>query len=315
MADRLLAKIEYINKLAVDIDVGKFTDDQIFYEVNEVTDDFDAVLTKVFSEVVNVTDDVNGELEGDDTDLSITKVTSEIPAVGDVFERQVDYVRTAYYYEYNQIVGGMIDPDRFPEDEYQLVAIGDSPALTLSKTFSESISVSESFDYERQYGLADGLSVSDQFVWSGIYKSITDVAEGSDAISFSFDGSYADYLQVSQAFDIIPGKGNLDSTGASDVYTASFTKVITDEVFLTDNQIAFDVEDVLAEQAGVSEATSFVFSTQPDDNVTIGESVGLSVSKSHTDASSMTDSGYILGQSYCSLDYFEDDYVGLKRVF
>ena len=59
----------------------------------------------------------------------------------------------------------------------------------------------------------------------------------------------------------------------------------------------------------------FVIYKEFNETLSISDNAFLSIGKSFTDTMAITDTGSIRMQSYCSFDYFSEDYVGSSLTF
>lgn len=313
MADRILFTLEYTNKIKARVDVGLYSDDQIFSEIVGVSESIDILQTRGLSDSVQVTDDLNGAAEGDDQILFSTKSRSETPAVGDVFARTVQYDRvfdnSGYIYWDVETMG----ENPYPDD-FNTVSFDESFSYSLSRGVADTASISESIFIQRVTALADTISVSEDFS-----QDITLIKAEAPSISesyvASFNAVYADTANISEEEELTPSKGPSDSSGVSEQFVSAYTKVLSESPAASDEDFSLDVTIVKAETPSVSESFAFEFSTPVADNGSISESAVLSYSKNPSDTASATDTGFILGQDYCGIDYFSDDYVGIKRTF
>lgn len=114
---------------------------------------------KSFTETVRSIDFLDGEIDKTDKTVDFFKASSNTPIATDVFERQVDYVRS------------------FSD----LTSISDLAAIALSRGVSDSAAVTDSFSYEifLAVDLADSSSASDagSLLAQGYTDSMTYFAE------------------------------------------------------------------------------------------------------------------------------------------
>ena len=94
-----------------------------------------------------------------------------------------------------------------------------------------------------------------------------------------------------------------------------FTKVINDIGNFAD-QLIFNVSKFLDDSFFVSEQISKILTRPLSDAASFTDQIFINRGRLFNNISTATDSGVLLAQGYCdNMDYFDDDYVGAKRIF
>ncbi len=223
-------------------------------------------------------------------------------------------------------------------------AVTDVAAMGAGKSESDEFSAADSTALGIGKTHSDVGLLSDQIDTLDIGKLLTDspsVAESID-IQTAFNRSHADAFTADESISLNPGKVFSDTSAFTDSNTLSFSKVLSDvsgvadSATLNSNKILSDsflaVEDqvmdfhkFITEAAGVTddldgEATAdddqeMTFTKVRSDLTTLVDLFAYSSTRGISDTMGTFDSGSIRGQSFCSFDYFAEDYVGFTQSF
>jgi hypothetical protein len=135
-----------------------------------------------------------------------------------------------------------------------------------------------------------------------VAKAVADSANLADVARLSFLKAATDTTSPVEDVLLAISKLLTDAVGPADAAYRTVAKLLADGVGMNDS---FDTGDgaVFSFSKGVS-------------NVTIvGDATSKHPAKVVADSATTADSGSLVNQDYCDIDYFLDDYVGESRVF
>jgi hypothetical protein len=189
----------------------------------------------------------------------------------------------------------------FLRDFADTVTPADVAAVLVDKPFAETQLVSDDSSLvvdkalEDAFGLNDGMGVDD----------------GAD---FVFASTVSNVATVGDAASLEPLKA------AADTYTVADTKALTVEPVAVDSVAVTDGYDTsvaksLSDTLSVSEIISSILSKVLSDTPSVADSATKIQDKSLSDSATVSAVGDVISQGYCSLTYFESNYVGEYRTF
>lgn len=171
---------------------------------------------------------------------------------------------------------------------FDTATAADQLVRSFVKSLSDSAIVSDVERKDVGKKLADQGSVADDQILN-VGKVVNDAASTTDQID-----------------TIAVGKNLSDSTVVSDALRYDFAKVLTDSVYATDD---------LDGQATAQDDQEMHFTKVRADLATVSDESVNSFGKQLSDTIQTSDYGSLRGQSYCSFDYFAEDYVGYSQSF
>ena len=223
-------------------------------------------------------------------------------------------------------------------------AVTDLAAMGTGKSESDAFSTADAAVLGMGKAHSDAGSLSDQIDTLGIGKILADspsVAESID-IQTAFNRSHTDAFTAAESISLEPGKvfadassftdfetlavtkGLADGSGVADSATFNPTKILSDSFLAAEDQV-MDFHKFITEAAGVTddldgEATAdddqeMTFTKVRSDLTTLVDLFAYSSTRGISDTMGASDSGSMRGQSYCSFDYFAEDYVGFTQSF
>ena len=223
-------------------------------------------------------------------------------------------------------------------------AVTDLTTMGTGKTESDSSSTADSAVFGIGKSHSDAGSLADQIDTLGIGKLLQDsssVAESID-IQTAFNRSHTDAFTAAEAISLEPGKIFADASAFTDDESVAFGKSLADATVMTDLAVfspskilsdsslvaedqVMDFHKFIDEVTGVTddldgEATAdddqeMTFVKVRSDLTTLVDIFAYSSTRGISDTMGASDSGSMRGQSYCSFDYFAEDYVGYTQSF
>lgn len=177
----------------------------------------------------------------------------------------------------------------------------DEVALAVAKLLQDSPLAYDAQAKQFTKARSDSFALTDATA-KQLAKAVSDSAGLADSSWYSFSKGSADTVSTAEAVLLDFTKLLADTVGHQDAAYRAIAKLLTDGVGMND---AFDTGDgaVFSFSKGVS-------------NVTImGDATSKHPAKVTADSATTADSGSLVSQDYCDIDYFLDDYVGESRVF
>ena len=216
----------------------------------------------------------------------------------------------------NGVVKGLSDNSGF----------ADSATLMLSTVQSDFGETSDQIDIlsiekllQNSFFVAESIEIQTAF-----NRSHTDAFTAAESINFEFGKIFSDASAFTDNESMAFGKSLADATVMTDLAVFSPNKIIYDSFLVAENQVmdfrkfiieAFDVTDDLDGEATADDDQEMTFTKVRSNLATLVDIFAYSSTKNISDTMGASDSGLIRSQSYCSFDYFAEDYVGYSQQF
>ena len=223
-------------------------------------------------------------------------------------------------------------------------SVSDATVSSVGKSESDGSSTADSASLDFGSTQADAGSFSDNVDTLAIGKLIQDSPSVGESIFLEtgFNRQYADSFFAAESINLNAGKVFADASGATDRESFQIAKALADSLGVAENAVMspnkvlqdssvasedqnMDFHKFISEQTGVTddldgEATAnddqeMTFTKVRSDLATMVDLFAHSTSRGLSDTIGSSDSGSLRGQSYCSFDYFADDYVGFSQSF
>jgi hypothetical protein len=309
---------------------------------------FDVHLVK--SEVVNTTDDVDGEASAlDDQTIQFIKVRQESAGASDSLVKVAQYLRSisdqSSVIESAAILTGKSFSDSTASADVILIQSGkgfsdqtialDEPSFSVSKQLTDSYGALDSPALSlTKPSVADSAACSDDVILSPNKVSTDDALPQDEIIDFIFGKNVSDSGFIQEAKTIsasLPkaedvymvdqpektlSKTFSDSVASADLFDYFVQAgIFTSDLPLIQETIVSNLSKSIQEGFSAQELMTLAMGRLAIDNGSAADQQVKSLSKGLADQSSSVDSGELRGQGYCDFDYFSEDYVGYSRTF
>lgn len=208
----------------------------------------------------------------------------------------------------------------FGANDYVLTGI---PAFDFSKARSDVATTGESIARGAEKQLSDGF-ISADALQRGVSLGKSDAASTGEIRVFGLSKPLADQFSKSDAAIKGCGKALTEAFGKSDNQNLNFGKVLADESFTVDNSVRYvnkylaevvDATDDFSGAANADDDQTMSFVTSRSESVSKSDVSNRGVDKALTDSVSKSDSGSFRMTSYCDVNYFTSDFVGITSTF
>ena len=247
--------------------------------------------------------------------VSVSKATYQVLADFSLLQASIGYQRlhSSVYFRNAAAVNVILDPDT--KNRYfriEPVSISELAALSVSKTFADQYSFTDSQALQVGKALVETASVVDvAHILLVIQRSFSDTIGSADAATVTFGKSLAETLSASDAASRFVGKGLFDVASVSESKRISFGRPVNDSYSVSDNlqrivSYTRDFDDVaeatdisyalfgksLVDSTGLDDVFARVVSYNPlfeDAPVISDEALAFDVGTTLVDAASMSD--------------------------
>ena len=175
----------------------------------------------------------------------------------------------------------------------------------MTKPLGDAFTSSDALTYAVNLGKTDSVGSSEIRIYS-VAKPIADAFGNSDLAAKLTEKTLADSFDGSDSQVRSFGKELADSSNTVDIFSRYVNKYLTDSVHPTDDFYG-------AANADDDQTMSFV--TGRSDSVAMSEAASRGVGKQLTDSVGKSDSGSFRMTSYCDVNYFTSDFVGITSTF
>lgn len=184
-------------------------------------------------------------------------------------------------------------------------ATADAQTHATGKQLNEAFQTASTLLFGTALTKADGATTAESRIY-GIAKPLSDAVGKSDAASKGTDKALADSKATSDSATDSFGKALVEYCAQAEYVGRSVVKSVADAVHPTDDFLG---------AANADDDQTMSFATSRSETVVKSDANSLGTGKQLADTAGKSDSGSFRMTSYCDVNYFTSDFVGIASTF